>query len=196
MTSQSYKVVVGDQDMPRSLLTTATSGSLSFAVDSNLKFENHQMPALQGVICSSLWWGILEEIFSNGCPDSSKVSLTSSTADLRTLSPSFPIFHILDFKSRLCASYKLLHLQNLLGILLKIKIYGVKPHKISSETTLNILYSYCSHLWVLFLPKRTSNKVKLSQHIYFCVQNQPELSSFMVNEQIFRAQIHKILQGC
>jgi len=75
-------------------------------------------------------------------------------------------------------------------ILLEVKIYGPKPHKISSQITQNILCSYCSHLWVLFLPTGASNNVKLSQHICFYVQNQPELLFFVGNEQIYHAQIH------
>lgn len=62
--------------------------------------------------------------------------------------------------------------------------------KFPSEITLNILYSYCSYPWVLFLPKGIPNRVKSSQHIYFCVGDQLELSLYVVNGEISCTNSH------
>lgn len=68
--------------------------------------------------------------------------------ELRTLPPSFPIFHISDVKNKsdTSGSKFLLLLQNLVGILLEVEIYDLKPCKMSPQITLNISYSFCSYL--------------------------------------------------
>lgn len=138
----------------------------AFPSEKKLKSESMKLPA--GVIYNSLWCGIFKDTFSKGWPENSKMlQCVPHLIEPRTLPPSFPILHILDVKNKsdISGNKFPLHLQNLFGILLEVEIYDLKPYKISSEITLNILYSYCSYLWVLFLPKWIPNKVKLSQHI-------------------------------
>lgn len=138
----------------------------AFPSEKKLKSESMKLPA--GVIYNSLWCGIFKDTFSKGWPENSKMlQHVPHLIEPRTLPPSFPILHILDVKNKsdISGNKFPLHLQNLFGILLEVEIYDLKPYKISSEITLNILYSYCSYLWVLFLPKWIPNKVKLSQHI-------------------------------
>lgn len=134
----------------------------AFPSEKKVKFESMKLPA--GVIYNSLWCGIFKDTFSKGWPENSKMlQHVPHLIEPRTLPPSFPILHILldvKNKSGISGNKFSFPLQNLFRILFEVEIYDLKPHKISSEITLNILDSYCSYPWVLFLPKLTPNKVK------------------------------------
>lgn len=139
-----------------------------------------KLPA--GVIYNSLWCGIFKDTFSKGWPENSKMlQHVPHLIAPRTLPPYSTLCWMLRINLVFQAINSLFVCRIFSEFYLRWKFMTWNLIKFPQKSLWIFYITYCSYPWALFLPKWTPNKVKSSQHIYFCVGYQLELSLSVVN---------------